>query len=96
MVHRPGAGQRDGIDPVDPTAAEDDVTLGGHVEPGNDPQHGRLAGTVGAEHCQHAAGRHRQVDAVQHLDGAVARTDVSQLDHGLGDGDGQVAWPFLG
>jgi hypothetical protein len=41
----------------------------------------RLPGAIGAEQRIHLARLQDEVDAVQHIDGAVARTDVPELEH---------------
>src|SRR5207248_5615817 len=60
---------------------------------GDDLERGRLAGAVGAEQCVDGAGRHGEVDAVQHLDPAVAGVQVDQLDRVC---HGATTWPASG
>jgi len=50
------------------------------VDAGHDPQQGRLAGAVAAEHADLGAGEELQVDALEHL--FAAGPDLAQVLHG--------------
>ena len=67
--------ERDG-----PAVQSNDAALGCD-QAGDDLQHGRLAGTIGAQQRQHLAAVHLERHVEQDLDCAVAQVDVGQLDH---------------
>ena len=78
--HEPARGDDAGAAVVDPPAVEAD-RAGGHAErPGDGPERGGLADTVGPEQRDDRAGRHLQADAVEDLDAAVAGVDLGELE----------------
>ena len=95
LGHRLGAGQGDVLegpghaDPgdlerahaVQPRLAEADLALGGLVDAGEDVEHRRLAGAVGADDRVDRPGGDGERDVGQRLDGAEADADVLDL-HG--------------
>jgi hypothetical protein len=61
----------------DGAALEQDVTLVGHVEPGEAVEKGGLAGAVGADQPGDAAGRHVEGDAIEGDDAAEAHRHIA-------------------
>jgi hypothetical protein len=54
---------------------------GGCQQPGDDAQQRRLAGAVGADHCDGLAGLDVHGDAEQGLEAAIASIDAVELQH---------------
>ena len=71
-----------GRDGGEALAAEGDGAAGDRLDAGEAAQERRLAGAVGADDGDDLAGVDREVDAVQHLDAAVARAQALDVKHG--------------
>src|SRR5512144_1841005 len=65
---------------VDAPAAEPDLARDAHARVADRAQRRGLAGAVGPEQRDHAAVRHLERDAAQHIRGAVRRIDAPQLE----------------
>ena len=74
----------------DVVAVEGDGAGGGGEEPGDDAQHGRLAGAVGAEQRDHLALGDVEVDAEEDRHLAVGRVDARAASAAVG---GCAPWP---
>ncbi|GHB52431.1 hypothetical protein GCM10010306_052830 [Streptomyces umbrinus] len=66
-----GKGGREAFGDVRGAGAARDTALGGRVDPGEQPQQGRLAGAVGTLDPRQGARGQREVDAAQHPWGAA-------------------------
>ena len=71
--HSPARARSSGSAPFTRRPARTMLAAAGGVQPGDHRQQRRLAGAVRAEHGDHRAGRHVEVDAVEDLDRARSR-----------------------